>query len=190
MTPWKASGYCNNTCITGKCPDYLPGFRELPISLHVGLFYSSGNPTNRYKRYCDHKLMLGDRRVSRDFLHQDARSHSKTAPLSEDFRSGIETPLIERRDLSSSQNRGARVRSCFFLFQLFATFVIPGEKNGQKRLISRRKTAKSVSFQAKKHQYKSMSFPAKSTKPGTCHSGPRPGIQGHSRHSRIPACAE
>ncbi len=119
--------------------------------------------------------------MSRDFLHQDARSHSRTAPLSEEFRSGIETPLIERRDLSSSQNCGARVRSCFF------------SSSYLQRRHSGRKTAKNVSFQAKngqkrvipseKHQSKSMSFPAKSTKPGTCHSGPRPGIQGPSRHS-------
>ena len=44
-------------------------------------------------------------------------------------------------------------------------------KNGQKRVIP-----------GEKHQSKSMSFPAKIPKPGTCHSGPRPGIQGHSRH--------
>ena len=44
-------------------------------------------------------------------------------------------------------------------------------KNGQKRVIS-----------GEKHQSRSMSFPAKITKPGTCHSGPRAGIQGHSRH--------
>ena len=58
---------------------------------------------------------------------------------------------------------------------------------------SGQKTAKNVSFRAKngqkrvisgeKHPSRSMSFRAKTTNPETCHSGPRPGIQGRSRHS-------